>query len=104
MNMLTSQLEEWVRCPVCLEVPTTGPVYSCSAGHCVCSGCYKGHNSDRPMCRTKMHKNISLLAATVIENIEHSCKFDGCTERMPLAQGWPKYIGDPNSGDWWSPL
>ena len=58
-----------MRCPVCLEVPTTGPVYTCSAGHCVCTDCYKGPTSNCSMCRVKMNKNTSLLAATVIENI-----------------------------------
>jgi hypothetical protein len=31
-------------------------------------------------------KNTSLLAQTVIENIEHPCKFVGCEARMPLAR------------------
>ena len=35
-----------------------------------------------------MNKTVSLLAATVIENIEHRCKFetDGCKVKMPLAK------------------
>jgi hypothetical protein len=82
---LTSLLKERVRCPVCLDVPTTGPIYSCPNGHSVCSTCYKGQNSDCPICRTKMNKNTSILAVTVIENIEHACKFEGCEVRTPLA-------------------
>jgi hypothetical protein len=82
---LTSKLKERVKCPVCLEVPSTRPIYSCPAGHSVCSNCYRGEHSDCPMCRTKMRKNISLLAVTVIENIEHTCIFEGCEVKTPLA-------------------
>jgi hypothetical protein len=82
---LTSKLEERVKCPVCLEIPTTRPIYSCPAGHSICSNCYRGEYSDCPMCRTKMRRNISLLAVTVIENIEHTCIFEGCEVKTPLA-------------------
>ena len=83
LKTLTEQLEERIKCPVCLEVPTSGPVYSCPQGHLVCSTCYQGPNSNCPICRTRMAKTISLLATTVIENIEHRCKFEeeGCKER-----------------------
>ena len=38
------------------------------------------------LCRTKMFRTVSLLATTVIENIEHSCSYevDGCQEKFPL--------------------
>ena len=39
LKTLTEQLEERIKCPVCLEVPTSGPVYSCPQGHLVCSAC-----------------------------------------------------------------
>ena len=40
----------------------------------------------RLLCRTKMFRTVSLLATTVIENIEHSCCYevDGCKEKLPL--------------------
>ena len=84
---LVHKLEERVRCPVCLEVPTSGPMYSCANGHLVCAPCYQGSSSDCSLCRTRMNKTVSLLATTVIENIEHKCKFetDGCEEKTPLA-------------------
>ena len=82
-NSLVSKLEERLRCPVCLEVPTTGPVYNCLYGHSVCSSCYTGYNSDCPQCRVKMYNITSLLAATVIDNIDHTCQHEGCGERFP---------------------
>jgi hypothetical protein len=85
LKQLTMQLEDRVRCPVCLEVPTAGPVYSCPNGHCVCAACYQGPASSCPECRVRMHRNKSLLGATVIESIEHACRFDGCLVTTPLA-------------------
>ena len=80
---LTSRLEERVRCPVCLDVPTSGPVYACPKGHCVCSSCYQGFHSQCPLCRNQMYQTTSLLAVTVIENIDHVCPHEGCTARVP---------------------
>ena len=88
LKNLENKLEERVRCPVCLEVPTSIPMYSCENGHLVCAACYQGSNSNCSLCRTKMAKTVSLLASTVIENIGHRCKFeaDGCEVRTPLAK------------------
>ena len=86
-DKLVDKLEERGRCPVCLEVPTSGPVYSCANGHLVCATCFQGSLSDCSLCRTRMNKTVSLLASTVIENIEHKCRFetDGCRKKTPLA-------------------
>ena len=27
---------EWMECPVCLETPRSGPIYSCRKGHIIC--------------------------------------------------------------------
>ena len=88
LESLENKLEERVRCPVCLEVPTSCPMYSCANGHLVCATCYQGSNSSCSLCRTKMAKTVSLLARTVIENIGHRCKFeaDGCEVRTPLSK------------------
>ena len=88
LKFLTDQLEGRVKCPVCLEVPTSGPIYSCPQGHLVCSTCFQGPDSNCPLCRTRMSKTISLLATTVIENIEHSCKFEeeGCMVKSKVGE------------------
>ena len=84
LQSLVQKLEETVRCLVCLEVPISGTIYSCPKGHLVCASCFQGPFSNCPMCRTKMFKTVSLLATTVVENIEHKCKFDaeGCMEKL----------------------
>ena len=40
-DKLLEKLEEGIRCPVCLEVPSSSPVYTCSRGHLLCSACYR---------------------------------------------------------------
>ena len=60
-NALTSKLRDQVECPVCLEVPTSGPVHVCPNGHFVCSKC-KGANC--PTCRSRMGSGKSLLAVS----------------------------------------
>ena len=86
LESLVGHLEERVNCPVCLELPTSGPIYSCPKGHLVCASCYQGPTSTCPMCRTKMFETVSLLATSVIENIEHKCRYnaEGCQERLVM--------------------
>jgi len=79
---LVGVLEERMECPVCLDIPTTGPVYTCSNGHCVCAACYRGPRSNCPSCRVRMFRNTSLLAATILQNIEHSCRNQGCLQKV----------------------
>eukprot|EP00092_Neocalanus_flemingeri_P021551 GFUD01023373.1.p1 GENE.GFUD01023373.1~~GFUD01023373.1.p1 ORF type:complete len:484 (-),score=134.16 GFUD01023373.1:223-1674(-) len=75
------QLKEQVECPVCMEIPRGGPVYVCPNGHFVCKKCKTG---SCPTCRVGMGTGKSLLAVTVVENIEHSCKFVDCKEFFAL--------------------
>jgi len=69
------KLKDKIECPVCLEVPRAGPVLACLNGHFVCNKC---KTESCPTCRIRMGNGQSLLAITVIENIDHKCKFDGC--------------------------
>jgi len=74
-------LKKHVECPVCLEVPRQGPIYTCPNGHLVCHECKR---EMCPTCREGMGANRSLVAAAVIKNIFHDCKFDGCDKDFPL--------------------
>eukprot|EP00092_Neocalanus_flemingeri_P035307 GFUD01038416.1.p1 GENE.GFUD01038416.1~~GFUD01038416.1.p1 ORF type:complete len:438 (+),score=134.65 GFUD01038416.1:55-1368(+) len=79
-NALTSKLRDRVECPVCLQIPTSGPVHVCPNGHLVCSTCRRVNCG---ICSTRI-SGKSLLAVTVIENIEHKCQHEGCEELLPL--------------------
>ena len=85
---MVREVGERVRCPICLDIPTAGPVYSCPRGHCVCAACYQGDASRCPVCRASMSGMVSLVAASVIETMEHRCQFEaaGCLGRMAVGQ------------------
>ena len=80
MKLLMDHLE----CPVCLEIPRSGPVPVCPNGHFVCKTC-KVHFQNCPTCQTTMGSGgRSLLAAAILENIEHKCNNDGCDQQFVL--------------------
>jgi len=74
-NNFLVKIKEHLECPVCLEIPRSGPVFVCPNGHFVCKKCKRGLC---PTCRADMGDGKSLLAVAVIENIEHKCKFVEC--------------------------
>ena len=74
-------LKKQIECPVCLEVPREGPVFSCPNGHHVCKKCKR---DSCPTCREVMGDNKSLVAVAIIERILHECKFVECEEEFPL--------------------
>jgi len=85
---MAREVGERVRCPTCLDIPSAGPIYTCPRGHCVCSSCYQGDSSRCPVCRARMSGTVSLIAATVIENLEHQCRWAdaGCLERLAVGE------------------
>ena len=80
---VVKKLKYKIECPVCMEVPRCGPVPVCPNGHFVCEKCKR---DSCPTCRTRMGVGKSLLAVSVLENIEHECKFDDCNENFALAE------------------
>ena len=74
-------MKKEIECPICLEVPREGPVFSCPNGHLVCKNC-KGESC--PTCREVMGNNKSLVAVAIIERILHDCKFVECEEEFSL--------------------
>eukprot|EP00092_Neocalanus_flemingeri_P022326 GFUD01024210.1.p1 GENE.GFUD01024210.1~~GFUD01024210.1.p1 ORF type:complete len:385 (+),score=80.51 GFUD01024210.1:46-1200(+) len=77
LKHIHNELDDKIECPVCMETPREGPVYACPNGHLVCKEC---RSESCPTCRVSMGNGKSLLAVTVIENIEHLCKFVDCGE------------------------
>ena len=37
------ELEDRIKCPVCLDMPSSGPIFTCPRGHCICKSCYQVH-------------------------------------------------------------
>jgi len=80
---LIKKIKDKLMCPVCLIIPRHGPVFLCPNGHLVCQNCKR---TLCPMCRTAMGPvpGKSLLASTILENIDHKCKFDECDELFAI--------------------
>ena len=79
---LEADLSKILECPVCLSVPRSGPIPSCSSGHIVCSTC-RENLSDCPVCRKPLlDNNVNSVAASLIEKVKHKCKYNdsGCEE------------------------
>jgi len=82
-DLLVQQMKEKVECPVCLDIPRSGPVPVCPNGHFVCQSCKA---DSCPTCRTQMGNGKSLLASTLLENIDHPCKFNNCHTALALGE------------------
>ena len=85
-SKVSTRLMEDVRCKICHNVPTSAPLHSCPKGHITCLSCFQGPSSMCPVCNEEMGFSTSLVALTVIKNIQHTCQFDGCQKRMSLAE------------------
>ena len=58
-------LKEDLECPVCMEVPTSLPIYQCLKGHIICNSCYpKLYNC--PVCRISLTPQVRALLAEKI--------------------------------------
>jgi len=78
-EQLVKRLKERLECAVCLDTPRSIPVPVCQNGHFVCKKC---KTDSCPTCRTAM--GTSLLANTVLENINHRCSYKECSLELPL--------------------
>ena len=79
---LVDKLRDKVECRVCYDVPQKPPILVCPKGHVICKGCAR---NNCPTCGGKMAGGKSILALTVIENIDHECHHQGCGAFLPLA-------------------
>jgi len=83
MTYMMQYLRSSVLCPVCLDVPSSGPIFICPNGHSVCSTCKR---NKCPTCRAAMGSIRNRVAEMVINVIDHECSHDGCAEQIPLSQ------------------
>ena len=83
---LMKDLRDSVECPVCFNIPRLPPVHCCRNGHIICSRC-KPKCDLCPTCRTSKIDCTSLIAAAIIQRINHPCEFrdEGCNYRGDVA-------------------
>jgi len=71
---------EWMECPVCLETPRSGPIYSCRKGHIICKEC-EPKVAKCPTCRDIHTDCRSLIAEKLLEatlkDTPVACKYRG---------------------------
>jgi len=80
LKKLAQEVTDKVECPVCKEPPLSSPVNVCKNGHIVCKKCKR---DKCPTCRVRMYGELkSLLALTILEKIDHRCRFVGCEDNL----------------------
>jgi len=87
-DKFVQHLKDRVECPVCYDIPRSGPVPICPNGHIVCSKCKR---DACPTCRTLMGDGKSLIAVDIIEALDHGCKYDNCNEQFPFGAPLEKH-------------
>jgi hypothetical protein len=82
MSMLEN-LASSLECPVCLEVPQTGPISQCDNGHLLCNPC-RMKLKDCPVCKKRLRINRNLTAEKILEHLPIKCQFSihGCTKNV----------------------
>jgi len=87
---LIEKLKGMMECPVCLSVPVEVPVPCCPVGHIICKSCLSGlRRAGRwncPSCRLRIGNTTSLLAKTLVENMDHMCNLEGCDQVVPFKE------------------
>ena len=62
------KLGKILECPVCLEVPTSTPIYRCDNGHILCKECKKKLSSC-PECRIRLGNKRCLTSEKIVREI-----------------------------------
>ena len=75
-------LEDCIECPVCMEVPTSPPIFQCERGHILCKTCHS-KLSNCPSCSGALRSTRCLVAEKLLEKVPVMCNFakNGCSER-----------------------
>ena len=59
------KLEDILECPVCLEVPTSPPIFRCDNGHILCKDCRK-NVTHCPNCRIVLGNKRCLTSEKIV--------------------------------------
>ena len=86
----TSHFQDLLICSVCLDIPTSSPIYQCENGHLLCKSC-KPQLRNCPVCRKPLPITRNLLAEQSLEKLLIPCQNEGCKEKVLLSGGQLKH-------------
>ena len=67
-SAVMDKLARIIECPVCLEAPTSTPIYRCDNGHLICKDCKK-KATHCPLCRTLYDDKRCLTSEKIVSEI-----------------------------------
>ena len=70
-SKLNATIKKDLECPVCLNVPNTGPIFQCHNGHLICSPCRK-RVTTCPVCRIPLGYTRNLTSEKMIALLSQS--------------------------------
>ena len=83
MKLFMSELNKMVDCPVCLSVPTKSLVFMCPNRDNICCE-HTTQCQSCPICKAPMGDNNYLLAFIVIDSMDHTSPYHGCSKKVYL--------------------
>jgi len=75
IEVSAKELQHDIRCPVCLDIPKSAPIYTCLNGHLVCNACHPNMNNECPVCRIELGSNRNFFAEKLLSKLPIPCKF-----------------------------
>ena len=77
-------VKEDLKCPVCVDVPVSLPIFQCFNGHIMCNSCFPKLESC-PVCRVDLILPIrALTAENIWRKMLQECKHKGCNQQIQL--------------------
>ena len=67
-SAIRDRLARILECPVCLEAPTSPPIYRCDNGHIICKDCKK-KITHCPLCQTLYDGKRCLTSENIVSEI-----------------------------------
>ena len=77
-------VKEDLKCPVCVDIPVSLPIFQCFNGHIICNFCFPKLESC-PVCRVDLILPIrALTAENMWRKMLQECKHKGCNQQIQI--------------------
>ena len=80
---LLDEIQEELECVVCLDIPSSAPVFQCDHGHILCNSCHV-KLVECPICKIKLGNTRCLAVEKILAKYPKSCEFHnyGCNIKL----------------------